>query len=76
MLGGFEGERGEKLAGGGIGEFGGGYRAVGIELHADSDAYGAVDGGARFFGDFRKDFANDGERGRIGFRGGGRLCRE
>jgi len=48
------------LAGGGIGEFGGGDGAVGIELHADVDADAAANGGAGFFGNYGKDFALDG----------------
>ena len=47
---------GEKLAGSGVGEFGGGDGAVGIELHADVDAHRAANGGARFFRDDWHDF--------------------
>ena len=53
------------MAGGGIGEFGGGDGAVGIELNADADAHRAANGGARFSGNFGEDFTQDGGRSGI-----------
>ena len=54
------------MTGGGIGEFGGGDGAVGIELYADIDAHGAANSGAGFFGDFGEDFAQDSASWRVG----------
>ena len=68
LAGGFQGQVGEELAGGGIGQFGGRDGAVGIELYADVDADVAANGGAGFFGNYGKDFALD------GWSGDGRRC--
>jgi len=68
LFGGFQGEVSEKLARSGSVEVGGSDRAVGVELNADVDADGAVNGGARFFRDYGKNFVGDFECG-SGFGG-------
>jgi hypothetical protein len=63
LFGGFQGEVSEKLARSGSVEVSGSDRAVGVELNADVDADGAVNGGAGFFRDYGKNFVGDFECG-------------
>jgi len=63
LFGGFQGEVGEELARSGSFEAGRSDRAVGVELYADVDTDGAVNGGAGFFRDYGKNFVGDFECG-------------